>query len=263
MEFTNVISAYTEIGVLGLCAVLMIILFYRSFKKHEDDSIKKDERIDHKDQFTETNYTSMMQMFQDQQKQFLDQQMKQNEMMLNAFVDKVTTHVPSNEENEKITQISNKIDSLLQDILNKANASRVSVVQFHNGGRGINKQSFLKMSMTNEQVRLGVKPFMPEFKDQFRSVLSYFIKEMTENGICCIQDVNDMINIDTGMYEFMQNRGIEAKFGMPVKNDEGYLIGFVCIEFNNKEDVNLDVIKQIFAEKQGVFETLLNFTISK
>ena len=28
MEFTNVISAYTEIGVLGLCAVLMIILFW-------------------------------------------------------------------------------------------------------------------------------------------------------------------------------------------------------------------------------------------
>ena len=63
MEFTKVISAYTEIGVLGLCAVLMIILFYRSFKKHEDDSIKKDERTDHKDQFTETNYTILIILF--------------------------------------------------------------------------------------------------------------------------------------------------------------------------------------------------------
>ena len=68
-------------------------------------------------------------------------------------------------------QISQEIDKHLQAIITETNASRAALIQYHNGGRGINKQSFLKMSMTNEQIQLGVKPFINGFKDQFRSIL--------------------------------------------------------------------------------------------
>ena len=86
-------------------------------------------------------------------------------------------------------------------------ASRASLVQYHNGGKGVNRQSFLKMSMTNEQVQLGVKPIISTFKDQFRSVLAYFVKEINEKGYCYIDDFEDLQSIDAGTYEFLRDRG--------------------------------------------------------
>jgi hypothetical protein len=43
---------------------------------------------------------------------------------------------------------------MIKQMLIDTKADRAYVVQYHNGGRGINKQSFLKMSITNEEVQI-------------------------------------------------------------------------------------------------------------
>ena len=184
--------------------------------------------------------------------------MDNNKLLLNAIISGVTNHVPSQEENTKLTNVSTEINNHLQQILLTTNASRANLVQYHNGGRGVNKQSFLKMSITNEQVQLGVKPFISEFKDQFRNLLAYFVQQLDEKGYCYIEDRELLKDKDISTYEFLKDRGIQAKYGMAISDNNGMVIGFVSVEYLDKSNADAHIIDKVFKEQQKVFETLLN-----
>lgn len=271
MEFVEMTKAYLEIGFLGLCAVTVIwalLYFIKKNKTRENDDAKK---LNEKDNFiieTSKNLSNKLDMvletvqkqnadFLERQSQYFEAEKQSNEQLINSIINGVTSHVPSNEENAKLSDISNQIDDLLSRMLIETSASRTALIQYHNGGKGVNKQSFLKMSMTNEQVQLGVKPFMPEFKDQFRSVLSYFTKQINDNNYCYITDIEDILDEDTSMYEFMNNRSIISAFGYGIRGKENNVIGFVIIEYMSDIKVNLDAINKCFKEHYKVFETLL------
>lgn len=271
-EFAPILQAYTEVGILGLLAVLVIILVWRSFdRKGKDDDWKKN-KIDEKDNNINNNnefiakqldeLTDLIkkqnEAYQEFQQEMIEKSHNMNEQLIEKIVDGVYYRVPSNTENHMLTKINNEIDMILQDILVETNASRVNLVQYHNGGKGINKQAFLKMSMTNERIQLNVKPFISEFKDQFRSVLGYFVNEIGKNGYCYINDVDEMIEKDIGMYEFMCNRGIESKFGYAIHDKDKCVIAFICAEFIDKKDANEKIINNSFKEHYREIERLLN-----
>lgn len=258
MGITELIQGYMEIGILGLCAIFILLFCYNLFKKNNDDSDKKTEAIKHKDELTEHNQQSFINLMQQQMLDFQKQQAKNNEMLINTIINGVTSHVPSVEENARVSHISEQIDQVLRDILNETKASRAVLVQYHNGGKGINKQSFLKMSITNEQVQLGIKPIISEFKDQFRSVLSYFVREIGAKGKCYILDIETLKKDDVGSFEIIRDRGMESKFGIAINGGEDFVIAYLSIEFKKKEDANIEVIDKIFVEKKQIVEALLN-----
>lgn len=269
MDWANYIKAYLEVGMLGLSAILLIAIFWLSYKRYEkqddltitrrnkrDDDMedRRNRKEDHMIERQETKEDRLEKKFD----KMIEMMQAQNKELINTIITGVTTHVPTTEENDKLTKVSEEIDHTLQNILLETNASRVSLVQYHNGGKGVNRQSFLKMSITNEQVQLGVKPFISEFKDQFRSVLAYFVKTLNDSDYCYIDDVEAIQQLDASMYEFMSNRGIQAKFGMAIRGCEGNVIGFVCAEFLNNKNVDVSKIDRCFKENKKVFETLLN-----
>ena len=259
MGWAELVKVYVEIGILGLCAILTVMIAYLGFKRFQEDNKTKDKKLEKNQDKLDDRFDAMLKIIQEQNRAFQEQQLKNNEILINNIVQGVTSHVPSSEENTKLTRITEEIDKTLQQILIYTNADRVDLVQYHNGGKGINKQSFLKMSMTNEQVKVGVKPFMPEFKDQFRSVISYITKALNENGFCYINDAETVKAIDPGTYEFLVNRGIQSKYCMAIRNtQENYVIGFVCVEYIKKENARPDLVDKVFKEKQKIFETLLN-----
>lgn len=271
-EFAPVVQAYTEIGILGLLAVLVVILIWRSYGRKGKDDNWKTNKIDKKDDILEKDKQTISKQLQDLTEIFIKQNeetrkaeqerqealLKMQENLIDKIVNGVTTHVPTQEDNLKLTVVNQNIDTILQDILVETNASRVDLVQYHNGGRGINKQAFLKMSMTNEKIQLGVRPFIQDFKDQFRSVLGYFVNEINISGSCDIVDVDDMANKDIGMYEFMKNRGIAAKFGKGIKNPEGTTIAFICVEYIDKKDIDVEKVHNALREHYREIERLLN-----
>ena len=259
MDWAELVKVYVEIGILGLCGVLTVMIGYLGFKRAQEDNKNKDNRLEKNQDKSDNRFDSMLKLIQEQNRVFQEQQLKNNEMLINSIVQGVTNHVPSSEENTKLTRITEEIDKTLQQMLIFTNADRVDLVQYHNGGKGVNKQSFLKMSMTNEQVKIGVKPFMSEFKDQFRSVISYITKSLNEKGYCYINDAEVVKTVDPGTYEFLINRGIEAKYCMAIHDTkDNFVIGFVCIEYIKKEDAKPDLVDQVFKEKQKILETLLN-----
>lgn len=259
MNWAEIVKVYIEIGILGLCGVLTIMIAYFGFKRSQEDNKHKDKKLEKNQDKLDDRFDIMLKMIQEQNHAFQEQQLKNNEILINNIVQGVTNHVPSSEENVKLTRITEEIDKTLQQILIYTGADRVDLVQYHNGGKGVNRQSFLKMSMTNEQVKVGVKPFMSEFKDQFRSVISYITKSLNEKGYCYINDAEEVKEFDPGTYEFLLNRGIESKYCMAIHNtQENYVIGFVCIEYIEKENARPDLVDKVFKEKQKILETLLN-----
>lgn len=260
MEWAELAKIYVEIGILGLCGILTVMIAYLGFKRSKEDNKNKDKRLENNQDKLDDRFDAMLKMIQEQNHAFQEQQLKNNEMLINNIVQGVTNHVPSSEENTKLTRITEEIDKTLQQMLIYTNADRVDLVQYHNGGKGVNKQSFLKMSMTNEQVKVGVKPFMSEFKDQFRSVISYITKMLNEKGYCYIENAEQVKEVDPGTYEFLVNRGIESKFCMAIHDtqEENSVIAFVCVEYIKKENARPDLVDKVFKEKQKVLETLLN-----
>lgn len=258
MEGVDLVKSYLEIGILGLCSITVIAVLWLLIKKIISSNTSKDKTIKDKDDIIEDKFNIMIELLQKQNQEYQEQQSENTKVLIDSIIHGVTSHVPSIEENDKLTKISTEIDNILQNVLLDTKASRVSLVQYHNGGKGVNKQSFLKMSMTNEQVQLGVKPLITEFKDQFRSVLGFFIKELGEKGYCYIPNVENTKNIDTSVYSYMKDRDIEAIFGKAIKNKDNYTIGFISIVFNDKSLVDLDSINKAFNDKHGVVETLLS-----
>ena len=259
MSWAELVKVYVEIGILGLCGILTVLIAYLGFKRSKEDNKSKDKRLSKNQDKLDDRFDTMLKMIQEQNRAFQEQQLKNNEMLINNIVQGVTNHVPSSEENTKLTRITEEIDKTLQQLLIYTDADRVDLVQYHNGGKGVNKQSFLKMSMTNEQVKVGVKPFMSEFKDQFRSVIAYITRSLNEKGFCYINDAEEVKDKDPGTYEFLINRGIESKYCMAIHNtQDGSVIAFVCVEYIKKETARPDLVDKAFKEKQNVFETLLN-----
>ena len=259
MDWAELVKVYVEIGILGLCGLLTVMIAYLSFKRAGEDNKNKDKRLKNSQDKLDDRFDAMLKIIQEQNHAFQEQQLKNNEILINNIVQGVTNHVPSSEENTKLTRITEEIDKTLQQMLIYTNGDRVDLVQYHNGGKGVNKQCFLKMSMTNEQVKVGVKPFMPEFKDQFRSVISYITKTLNDTGYCYIDSAEDVREADPGTYEFLINRGIESKYCMAIHDaQENSVIGFVCVEYIKKENAKPELVDKVFKEKQKILETLLN-----
>ena len=139
MEWLEVAKVYTELGILGLVGVLFIVIMYQSFKRNNQKDDEKDKRIDKKDDIyvqdkhnLEDKFNEMIELIQQQNQEYQDQQAKNTELLIQSVIQGVTNHVPSPEENDKLTKISEEIDKHLQQILLQTNASRANLVQYHN-----------------------------------------------------------------------------------------------------------------------------------
>lgn len=191
-----------------------------------------------------------------------DKERKEDRDRYNKMVDDIVTgvhnaHLTPNESKD-IAYIERQINDNLNTILKETGASRVSIVKYHNGNKDMTGKSFLKMSMTNEVVNLGVAPMMSDFRDLFRSLLAYWCHEIETKECCIISDTEDLKDIDITMYQYLTVRNIEAKYGIGLKDKDGNIIGFICIEYLNKSDFDLKKINNVMIKDFPRIETLVS-----
>ena len=60
------------------------------------------------------------------------------------------------------------------------------------------------------------------------------------------------------MYEFMRNRGLQAKYGYAIHGKDDYIIGFLCAEYETRENINTQRVDNCFKEHYKYIEKLLN-----
>lgn len=168
-------------------------------------------------------------------------------------------HVLSSEENKRMTKIDEEIDIFLERTLAICNASRVSLVKFHNGGNDMLGNSILKMSMSNEKCAAGVTHNISSFQNQLRSFSTFLIKELNEKGLCFIEDYENIKEIDTSLYEYLNQIGTKAYFAKAIRNiKDNTVIGFISIEYVNNEHIDIKQVKHCLNDKQLKIEAVLN-----
>lgn len=191
-----------------------------------------------------------------EQKERNDELRKNYNDMIQDIVKGVSKKHLTPTESKNIGKIEKQINDIIKTILQETNASRVCIVKYHNGNKDMMGKSFLKMSMTNEVVNLGVAPMMTDFKDLFRSLLAYWCHEIEKNEYCIIPDVEKLKDIDITMYQYLSVRNIEAKYGIRLKDNDNNVIGFICIEFLNKSEFDIKKINKSMAKNFPKIEAL-------
>ena len=259
MDFLDLVKNYMEIGMLGLSAILVISMLWFYFKNGLKKSDEKDKRIDKKDDIQDERFSELLNMILEQNRQNQELIQKQLTDLSTSVINGVTKHTIDDKENNSLSKIENDINECLKRTLVKTNSSRVCLIRFHNGGRDMNGLSFLKMSMTNETVKLGLSSLMPEFQNMFRSFFSYLCDRLIKDGHCYVDNINILKEVDTTMYEFLFSRDIQSIYSIPISNKNGTVIGFIYIEFMNNSDVNFEQVEHCLHDKKIKIETLLNF----
>lgn len=228
---------YTEIGVLGMISVVTIFVFIAGAIYIINNNKKNQELIT----------------------KVLENEQSQNKRLVDEIVNRVTTHVPSAEENETLTKMQTLINDELKSLLISLRASRVALVQYHNGGHSINKQSFLKMSVTNESFQIEENPLMPHLRDQFRTIFSEGMKLLDKNGEFIVDDLEKLKNMDNSMYAFMRERGDEQAFHIALHDAEGMVIGYLLVLYSirNKNRGTADDVMPKMRQSAKIIERFI------
>ncbi len=258
VTFEILVETYLKIGILGLCAVILLLVFImltRKFIKELDIKNKRDK--DNNNLITD-GYSKKDDLIINNYADFLKQQREMNTYLIEQIVKQVTQHTTSPQETERVSEIQEGVNNTLQDMLIDTNASRVCVIQFHNGGRGINRQAFLKMSMTNEIVQSGIQQLMPQFKDQFRSMFPYFFRIVNEQGFYYLESIEEIKDKDAGLYEFLKMHGVQSGYYTAIYHKEGWILGMLNIEYVNSEYANLELVDGVIKKNKHTIETLLS-----
>lgn len=228
---------YTEIGVLGMISVVTIFVFIAGAIYIINNNKKNQELIT----------------------KVLENEQSQNKQLVNEIVSRVVTHTPSAKENETLTKMQTLINDELKSLLISLRASRVALIQYHNGGHSINKQSFLKMSVTNESFQIEESPLMPCLRDQFRTIFSEGMKLLDTDGEFIVDDLEKLKNVDNSMYSFMRERGDEQAFHVALHDADGMVIGYLLVLYSvrNKNRGIADDIMPKIKQVAGIIEKLI------
>ena len=230
------LTALSKLLFDGLAILIVFILYIKGNQKRDKENEAEREEQRKRNEELQENYNSMIQD------------------IIKGVSKKHLTPV----ESKNIGKIEKEINDIINQILLETGASRVCIVKYHNGNKDMTGKSFLKMSMTNEVVNLGVAPMMSDFRDLFRSLLAYWCHEIETKECCIISDTEDLKDIDITMYQYLTVRNIEAKYGIGLKDNDGNIIGFICIEYLNKSDFDLKKINNVMTKDFPRIETLVS-----
>lgn len=237
MELATIIQLISEVGILIICAAVVIWQVITDKTKQQK----------HQDSFQEIS-ESIIKSLKDQ-----------NDFMLEQIINKVDTgHMISPEEDSNISKIERELEMYLAEILRETGANRASLFRYHNGGKDYNGRSFLRMSMTNEVVKGGTALIQHQSQNLFRSMFYGLIRSLEDNGYDFVDDIENIKEADTGFYRYLRDFDIAAKYSVALYGFTGKIIGFINVDFANKNDVNLERITNCLNGKKVKIETLLN-----
>lgn len=234
---TELSKLYIEIGACGLICVIACVIFIfmaRSMIKSNKDN-------------------------QELIKKLLICEQEKNSDLIKEIVTQVTTHTPSPQEAKDLNKLSETIDSQLYNFMHQVGASRVVLIQYHNGTRGLSKHSFLKMSVTNEAHMSNVKPLTSTFQDQMKSLFNKSLLKLDEEGEFIVDNLEAIKDYDESMYWFMSERKDKQAFHISIRDKEGNPIGYLLVIYasNNPKTATKEELMPQLRQLRTLVEFLI------
>ena len=140
------------------------------------------------------------------------------------------------------------VHEFIEDLRAEYDFDRVSICQFHNGGKFLNGRSMKKFSMTYETAAPGIE----KIKRKYQNVLVSEFPKM----FAAILKTNFMIVSDSNDYEFpdlkreMQTHGIIQAIKVPIRGLRGDILGFItCHSIGERNDLIGNHLRHEFVDK--------------
>ena len=126
-----------------------------------------------------------------------------------------------------------KVQSLLDKLTYRVNASRVMILEMHNGSEGNGGLPFTKCTATYEALNIGEHPVSQLYQQQNMSLIP-FSTYLFEHGYWC-GNTDDIIDIDRGLYYKMKSNNTEH-FAACVIEGIDKPLAFLMVSFKAKPD---------------------------
>jgi hypothetical protein len=133
---------------------------------------------------------------------------------------------------EQRMEVGPKIQSVIDKLTYKINASRVVILELHNGNTGGGGLPFTKCSATYESLNLGVYPVGSQYQDHNMSLMP-FAHHLFKTGYWC-SDVDELENIDRALYYKMKGNDTEHFSACVIEGVDNKPIAFMIVSFDKK-----------------------------
>jgi len=124
---------------------------------------------------------------------------------------------------------ANKIQILLYHILRNFNTDRVSIYEFHNGGKNLQGIEFKKCSNTYEAVELEIKPIIKEMQNLPLSMNPMWSKLLATKEDISISDVHALD--DKFLRDYLEAQSIKSYYSRLLADYDKSPIGFITLEY--------------------------------
>lgn len=147
----------------------------------------------------------------------------------------------------KQNKIDMEIITKMDYVKELLNADRIHVYEFHNGEHYTDYRSAYKFSCTYEAVKAGSRSIRELCMHIPIACMPKFINDITVKGKLVCEDVSVLKELMPSTYNFKINMGIVAFYDIAIKNKAGNVVGFVAIQWDDKNRMFVDeeVIKQL------------------
>jgi hypothetical protein len=163
------------------------------------------------------------------QQQHLDTVTKYERMLSLKNENKITP-----EKLNIFAESTNKIQILMYHMLSEFKADRISIFEYHNGGKSLTGTDFKKCSKTFEAVELGVTPTHKDYQNLPISINFLWNQLLLEKTPVYIFDLHRIREKDTTIYTILKAEDIQSYYSMLIKEFDGNIIGFVEIMYYNE-----------------------------
>ena len=133
-------------------------------------------------------------------------------------------------------EIGPKIQTLIDKLTYKVDASRVLILELHNGNTGGGGLPFTKCSATYESLNLGIIPIAEQYQEVNMSLMP-FISKLYMDGYWC-GDTDELQSIDRALYYKMKGNGTEHFSACVIEGMDNKAIAFMIMSFDASENMN-------------------------
>ena len=186
---------------------------------------------------------------------------EKQEKKIDLLIDKLTNGTTKKEDEHNLNEYArnaNRVQQLTYFLLNEFDADRVSIFEYHNGGKTLAGISFNKCSNTYEALAMGIDGKYNELQQIPISINFLWNKLLEQQKPIIISDIEILKEHDETIYFALKGKSIKSYYSQLIVDYNSRPIGFITIEYyDNVKVLNIDEIK-IFNDTSIKIGGLLN-----
>lgn len=185
--------------------------------------------------------------------------------LMNIYLEKLKVNLNKKQPDnlvENRLKIDEEINHLLERVLLKTGADRISILEFHNGDKNLSGMPFIKLTNTYEVCDKDTPSQQSDYINLPCSLFSKFIDKVLKNKYVLIDVNNDNSNFLSITMALLKKWNVKKAIYAKIIDNHDRYIGFVGIQYCDNSIENLDSILSTLNESAIELGVMLCFNKS-